>query len=351
MNDISKNIQEEDVEENSTDTALSDQVAPEEPSSNWITAVFLPFIKKYLWKFAVPLIALFLLFSLILKLEPANVLVSAVLKTETIDITVTNPDKMKLVLPRGLVETEAGSVCLTNITLLTMQAGHLIYTLLQGNGLAIATTGETRWIADETQGEMQSQDGVLISIMPNGECNWNGLMRLPVVGKIEAGDVASGDLTQDNFKPLLSGVLTIQGRAVEKVFGFISLSSFSFLPFEPGKLFNAGKFEIPAGSKLVGKDARFFGFLEIDITKNPHDRNAMRVTASSNTKELFVIAPAPRTASSQNSEPSTLTADTISMTFGTRLLGDPNLHLIFGGLSAILLLIGAIGRIAREESR
>ena len=191
----------------------------------------------------------------------------------------------------------------------------------------------------------RNPEGIFAEIGAVNDCAWQGLLRLPVAGGLSLGVTAAGDASIEEFYPLTQGRIHIQGRAVERVFGIIPLSLLGpFTPMEPGKLFEGGEFHIPAGSRLEGGPSRFFGFAEIELG-DPDLQTGLSVAASSNTREVWIHAPAPRTSRGDLDGPSSLEADVVSMTFVTRLTHDPNLHLLFGGFSALVLIGGVVSRL------
>ena len=291
-----------------------------------------------------PAIAIATFLLLIVTLDKPQVLASVEADTESVIVHVANQDQMRIVLPRALLLTDEGERCAEDITLRTEQGADVFFTVSGPGRLSIATSGPTAsQIAG--RGVVRSSDGVFAEIGAVGDCAWQGLLRLPVAGGLSLGVKAAGDASIEEFYPLTQGRIHIQGRAVERVFGIIPLSLLvPFTPMEPGKLFEGGEFHIPAGSRLEGGPSRFFGFAEIDLA-DTGSQTGLRVAASSNTREVWVHAPAPRTSRGDLDGPSSLEADVVSMTFGTRLTHDPNLHLLFGGFSAFVLIGGVVSRL------
>lgn len=289
------------------------------------------------------------LVGLVLTLDAPSVLVSGELETESAEIKVLNPDQMILELPLAATILDGVDVCAPNIRLSVARGAEVFLTLQPDGGFVLATGGETNWSSDLKSGQLREAEGAYFLVSPdNGDCKWRGRLRLPVVGELTAGMTATGEVTPSELRPLLSGHLTIHGRATERVFGVLPLSLFaSFTPIEPGKLFNAGTYDIPAGSRMEGGTARFAGFVDVDILPTGYASldNRMTLYVTTNARELSIFAPSPRLSNEVASgAPPTLLADTISMTFGARLANDPNLHVIFGGISALILIVGLLGR-------
>ena len=291
-----------------------------------------------------PAFAIVFFLLLIITLDKPQVLASVEADTESATVHVTNQDQMIIVLPRTMLLTDEGARCEDAVTLRAEQGADVFYTVSGPGRLSIATSGPT---ASQIAGKgvIRSSDGISAEIGAIKDCAWKGLLRLPVAGGLSLGVTAAGDASVEEFYPLTQGRIHIQGRAVERVFRVIPLSLLTpFTPMEPGKLFEGGEFHIPAGSRLEGGPSRFFGFAEIDLG-DAGLQTGLRVAASSNTREVWVHAPAPRTSRGDLDGPSSLEADVISMTFGTRLTHDPNLHLLFGGFSALVLIGGVVSRL------
>jgi|TARA_R110002020_G_scaffold83397_1_gene206997 hypothetical protein len=290
-----------------------------------------------------------LLVGLVLTLDSPSVLVSGELETESAEIRVLNPDQMILEIPLASTVMEGSDVCASNVRISVERGAEVFLTLQPDGSLVVATGGETNWSSDLSSAQIVEPEGAYFLVASSSEqCAWRGTLRLPIVGELTAGMTASGEISPAELRPLLSGRLTIHGRATERVFGFVPLSLFAaFTPIEPGKLFNAGAYNIPAGSRLEGGSARFAGFADVQIVspETALPGEGMILHVSTNARELSIFAPSPRLSNqTKGGAPPTLLADTISMTFGARLANDPNLHVIFGGISALILIVGLLGR-------
>lgn len=293
------------------------------------------------------------LLLLVMTLEEPSVLVAAELETESVEVRVRNPDQMIIELPRATADLQGEETCAEAIRFSVAQHSSIYMTAMPDGSAVIATGGPTRWTSQTIAGEIVEEEGAYFVVSAaEGDCSWSGRLRLPISGELTAGMTAAGDLAPSELRTLLSGQLKIYGRASETIFGIIPLSLLAgFTPLEPGKLFNAGSFDIPAGSRLEGGNARFWGFADLEITTDGDP--VIHVHASTNARELSIFAPAPRFARGGSEQSaSTLKADTLSMTFGTRLANDPNLHVVFAGLSAIFLILGLLlGRAAGHGGR
>ena len=271
---------------------------------------------------------------LLVTLPKPNVLVSASLETESVDIRVLNADEMTLRFPKAILD-DGAPVCRENLVVRVEPGGKLAFSRPEGEPLHIATEGMTQWSSgDGTSGS--SADGVYIEVTPEADCATDRpSFRLPAVGELSVGMIASGSSSGDDFLPITGGELTVYGRAVDPPFA--TRFAFGFLPLEPEKLYVASSFPVPAGSQVEGGDARFWGFISVDLEA----RSGLHLEASTNARELSLFAPAPKISGAVSSTRATaLEADRISMTLGAQLAGDPNLHLIFWAIAGLFAGVG-----------
>jgi hypothetical protein len=285
-----------------------------------------------------PLMLMLMLISslLLLVMLPApNVLVSASLESESVDVRVLSASEMMLSLPRAVVD-DGAPACRSEVAVRVEPGGRFAFSMQAGRPLHIATYGPTQWTSgDGASGS--APNGLYLEIAPEGECAFTGALRLPAVGELSVGMIASGSSSGDEFLPLTDGELTVYGRAVNPppLVKWI----FFFLPLEPEKLYLANTFPVPPGSQVEGGEARFWGFLEADIGGT----GGLHVEASTNARELNLMAPAPRASGDAVSARATaLEADRVSMTLGAQLAGDPNLHLIFWAIAGLFAGVGFV---------
>jgi hypothetical protein len=153
--------------------------------------------------------------------------------------------------------------------------------------------------------------------------------------------------------PVLSGQLTIYGRAVSSIIGIPleRLERITLVP--PHSLYVADTVAIPAGSQIGralspsidGKLAlaRWWGFADIDMTPTGNSERGILVEASTNASTLEVLPPAPPDLLSGFREVDAV--DTISLTLGAQLAGDPNLRWLLAITGGVVATGGALASV------
>lgn len=275
---------------------------------------------------------------ILVSLPKPNILVSADIRTETVETVVSNPSEAEFILPKAILLTSDHNSCLTNVRIRPGQDATVVFTQeLSGNWFA-AVEGDLSW-TDDNGPANTGVDGAVFLVSPaEGECTWTGRMRLPLAGSLAAGILVAGNQeAAEGLLPILEGRLTVYGRATERVLWFVPLAAFGWLlPLEPGKLYYADTFEIPSGSRVEAPDTRWWGFVDVNVhTEEPE----MWLHASTNARSVDLFAPAPK-QDRANARQSAFESDTVSLTLAARISGDPNLRWLFTIASFLLVLIG-----------
>lgn len=284
----------------------------------------------------------FLGFLVLVSLPRPNILVSADIRSDTIEMEVLNPSEAEFVLPKATLMTADDAPCLEDILVRPGQGSAVIYTLEMSGDWYAAVDGEVSW-RDSSGRVVNDPDGVVFALSSEPDaCRWSGRLRLPIAGSIAAGLLVAGNQEAgEELLPLIEGDLTVYGRATERIFWIIPLSLFEWiLPLEPGRLYYADTFKVPSGSRMQAPQARWWGFVDISVEG---DAPTMWLRASTNAPSVQIFAPAPKQSMSQDPEAS-FEADQVSLTLATRIGNDPNLRWLFAIASFLLVLVGLIAQ-------
>lgn len=300
------------------------------------------------WFFLICFLALIIL--TLATLPKPNVLVSASLSTETVALTVRDPEENTLRLAQASLSTDTmASACVTDMVA-RPEAGTIIYYTRNPDGsLTVSVTGAVSWRASNRDNE--KTDFLQLTVaQPDIVCSETdvdlSVIRLPVAGAMTAGIVAEGAIgTEEASSFLLGGSLDIYGRGVSRVLIFPVNLFGLVLPVEANKLYYAGSFSIPPGSAFGSVDARWWGFADVDLSDK---RSAIRIEASTNASSLTLQAPASFLA--EGSGPHGLKPDTISLTTGARLSNDPNLRWLFAAVSFLFAFLSLIVQLKRSRT-
>jgi hypothetical protein len=274
-------------------------------------------------------------------LPRANVLVAANIASDTIETRIRNPSEAEFILPRALLLGSAKDQCLDKVVVRPDQDSLLVVTAETDGSVYIVIEGRSSWRTETVSGSSDDGSAYLISAS-NPDCSWKGRARLPMAGSLAAGLLTAGNQESgEGLLPLTQGELTIYGRATETILWFVPLALLEpILPIEPGRLYLADTFTIPSGSRLESLDARWWGYIEMNISNGAAN---LSLNASTNADNIGLFAPAPRT-SREPGDGTAFEPDTVSLTFATRLGNDPNLRWLFGTFSILIVLIGLVAQ-------
>lgn len=279
---------------------------------------------------------------ILLSLPKPNILVSADIRTETIETVVYNPSEAEFTLPRARLLYSDEAPCLEDVLVRPGQGAIVVYTMELSEDWFAVVDGEVSW-REATGAISQSSDGVAFMLSADDEhCSASGRLRLPVAGSLSVGLLVAGNQEGgDGLLPILEGTLTVYGRAIEQILWGVPLTIFErVLPLEPGRLYYADKFVIPSGSRMETKEARWWGFVDVDLLPG---MSSMWLHASTNASSVALFAPAPKRSKVVTGQ-SAFEADEVSLTLAARISNDPNLRWLFAIASFLLVVIGLVSQ-------
>lgn len=282
-------------------------------------------------------------------LDAPNTMLSASVHTEVVELQVVNTAASTFALSRGRLESS--NACHESIVV-KPEVGALVTYARPGKGtLTVSVYGPAVWYdaARRQNGQVfQSADNLAFELRDREKegvipCPPEGRVRLPVQGVVTFGsDLAEIRDATTQQVALLSGKLTLYGRAMPKLLGV----PLDFGPLKADALYFSREIPVPGGSRIAtatrhpsdhadtNSDARWFGFA--DVVFGEGGPGAMTVEASTNARfvELYTPAPFHREAGGGGYRP-----DIISLSLGARLTGDPNLLWIYGLIAFFIALI------------
>ncbi len=228
----------------------------------WLNPAVLPRELRLLaWAFALLLIVLVLLVA-ITPPRPLT-LVAASVRAETLRLTVYNPDEASFRLPAARIDSSAGDdlfsalrarrtggACVRDIIVRPDQGDTVTYTREVGGPLIVRVEGALSW-RNRAALLGKSAEGAYIRLDPaDRSCFMQAHVRLPIAGAMTIGLVSAGEGTDGPSLPVLSGALTVYGRAVGSVLG-VSLRLLERLTLvQPQSLYLANTISLPAGSQI-----------------------------------------------------------------------------------------------------
>ncbi|MFT3997290.1 MAG: hypothetical protein QM667_07780 [Asticcacaulis sp.] len=283
---------------------------------------------------------------------PAPVtMMSASLRAETVQMVVNTPDEGAFSLP--MVRIGEDATCRHAVVVRPGVGAVVTYTREMGQSLVIGVTGPASWDDGERLLGRQG-DGEVSYFTVSADCGWAGTLRLPVAGQLSVGTLTAGADAQTRSMPLLAGEMHVYGRSIDSLFwGTVPVKGFEGLtPLEAGRLYLAYDQPLPPGSRLgraflatpggSTQTARWWGFVDVDMTAGGANERGMLIEAATNATALELYAPTPRpdTQKPDQGRPDSLEPDRISLSLGARLAGDPNVRWCLAVLGALALIIG-----------
>lgn len=314
----------------------------------WLSLSALPReLRLAAWGFVLLVIVLVLLVAL----TPPRplTLVAASVRAETLKLTVYNPDEASFRVPAARVDR----ACVRNAIVRPDQGDTVTYTREVGGPLVIRVEGRVSW-RSRTALLGKSGQGAYVRLDPaDRACFAPAHVRLPVAGAMTIGLVGAGDAADESSMPVLSGQLTVYGRAVASVLG-VSLQRLERLTLaQPQSLYLAETIALPAGSQIgrafsgsrSGPEiARWWGFVDADLTPGGASERGLLIEASTNASALEILPPAPRVPSGET-PPAASVADVITLTLGAQLAGDPNLRWLFGLAGGLIAVVSVLANV------
>jgi len=291
---------------------------------------------------------LILLFLIALSLPNPSTLMSVDAYIETIDIEVTHPAGSVIYLENAYHERRRE--CVSNITVYPAKGAIVTYTRITNGPLYVSVRGE---MIESFEGLNTSHSNSLSRFIIDNrsdDCKPNALVRLPANGVVSIGQEAifGADTTSPMF---LEGTISVYNRSLSMLFGVLPLD---WGPFEANALYLAEQFSVPSGSRLQyaksvsGEEARWWGF--VDVNFEQYASQSLQFRASSNALSIQLFAPAPSEALKPNTRVSaTENPELISMSFGSRLAGDPNLRWLYGIVVGIGFTVSLAGFFLQQE--
>lgn len=278
-------------------------------------------------------------------LPSPNTLVAASIRTETVELTVSNPDSAAFTMAKArlLAGNDGSEVCVENLTIRPQSRTRIYVTRPRNGDATIVIDGTSTYEA--TGAASKTSPFLQATVSAQGACAVDIGLRLPLNGNATIGIAETGSRSVGETSLVISeGELTIYGRATPSILG-IPVEWLKPIPMEGDRLYLANEFRLPAGSQLGSDTAEWWGYIDIDFDGAP----GMAFEGSTNAKSLSLVAPAPRAVRSVAASADALAADTISMTFGARLGNDPNLRWFFASVSFIMFFVSVIFQVIRTR--
>lgn len=266
--------------------------------------------------------------------EPRTIL-SLEARTEIVSVKIANPNAAAFRLTNAQVEIgRPQPLCLASV-LVRPQANAVVTYARDGIGEFFVTV-QGEYDVDTPEGGLAlTFDGPLRLFLAANAANCSsGPQELPANGILTVGAPAI-EVTEANGQSLdlLSGKVSVFGRAVSSLFGAVPLS---IRPFVPNALYFASDQPLIPGSMLFdAEDTNAPGpaFWRGTVRFATDDSvPGLYVSASANAAQVKLVAP---TISGGGSSET----DTVSLGLAARLAGDPNLRVLYWLLG--LLGIGA----------
>lgn len=308
----------------------------------------------------VPRAALFLVLAALVLLggslqgEP-NTMLAASVETEVIEINVINPAASAFVLPRARLAGQGR--CFEGVLVRPEAGSRLQYSRSRHGPLVVNVNGKAAWSHAGNRGAYEPATSLEFEVWVDKEdgatCNARPHVRLPIQGTVNIGsDLPEVHRADDRQLTLLSGKLLLYGRAVGDLFAI----PLTFGPLKPGALYFSQEFPLPGGSRIASarlkneggggeaEGSRWYGFA--DIADSADGAGAIAVQASTNARYVELYTPAPYRSETGDDS---YRADTISLSLGARLTGDPNLLWIYGLVAVFTTLLGLSEHLRRTK--
>lgn len=275
----------------------------------------------------------------IVTLPEQRVLIAGEMRVDTLATTIQNASESEYLLPVALVSTGYGqrSMCTEEIVI-RPESGTTVFVTQELSGrLSIAFDGPIHW---STLGQPATGNDVppTFVLSPTAAtCLWSEAIRLPIAGTLDVGLEVSG-LQEPGTQVLAlhSAKLSIFGRAIDRIFGFVpveQIARFVPLPLAANRLYPSGTFDVPAGSRLSAGDERWWGYLDA----RPESERGVTLMVNTAANSVDVFVPVPSNAGETAFEP-----EQVSLTLAARLAGDPNIVWLFGTFTAFAFFVGLI---------
>lgn len=305
-------------------------------------------ILSFVGNFAFILLAIVALIILLSLPEPRTVL-AVEAHTESVRQKIVSPDQSAFFITGGQTEifgsqaAETEAACSEDPTHVSPGVGSDVTYRRYQDGVLVVVVSAPATV--EAAGEviaLGTDQVARITVDPNSGCSIPSSLRLPLNGDLEIGQEPQIAL-DPSFVPAImsSAEITVYARAVERLF-FLPLN---FGPFEPGAFYVADGFPLPPSSHIDGAARLVDGKLERAVWWGNADlsfdegSNDMVVRAAVTANELSVNNLALFDASGSSAD--SPTGDRISLTLSARLLGDPNLRIIYAFIGFILIFRAA----------
>lgn len=270
--------------------------------------------------------------------EPATLFVLQA-ETESIDVTVVQPEAAQVTLARAEVITPKGGhelhQCLDGVVV-SAEAGAMVTYARQFTGpLFISVRGPFTWTSAGQEVPKAGEREMQFVLHPaSAHCGGPAELRLPANGQLLVGLESSIPPSPDDLF-LIKGHLKFYNRSTDRVFGV----NLKVRPFTANALYLTSEIDVPPGSRLDGAvdGAKKPAFWAGTIAVNPRDAG-MRLDATTTARSVQLWAPTAFSGGDSQrgagQEP-----DVISLSFASRISHDPNLLWIYG---LVATLFGAM---------
>ncbi len=262
-------------------------------------------------------------------------------QTEVMRVNVTNADAAAFVLRGASLDDDPA--CLPALTVSPARGAEIVYARSGNGALTVSVSGRVHWASPE-EALGSSDRGVRFTLSPASDCVAPARVRLPANGLLDVGrelSYASDPAIPDLL--LTEGVIRIYGRA----FGTGWLPS----PFGDGSLYQADEVAILPGSRVSNATAdkddplAWRGFVTVEM-----DPGAFGMTVDASTNAQWVRLYAPTSPSRLSRSASQHDADDLSLVLLARVVGDPNLRLVYAVLGALASFATLAGLLLRKET-
>lgn len=315
-----------------------------------------------------------------LSVRPTASLVTAEIQTEHFAYTPSIRERAIFSLPAARVENRTGVIrCVEDLSI-DLWTGEIPVRMVvrhyqfAPDRLELTFEGGQPGLTARDGSTIDFEDGYGVISVDGADdaCNGSEPFRLALLGEISVGQAGGPDV-------LRTASLRVFGRSARHFIGI----PLAVLPgLEPNALFSADEIELPAGSEILcaatwGKSAAaltsgaahgcpdvlhgrgaiastsWWGFADVSLDADRNGRDALSLSLASNADLILFTAPAPPPNSGAPSTASAAQAitnapDVVSLSLGSKIVGDPNLRILGG---ALLVVIGLAAGIVQVVSR
>lgn len=289
-------------------------------------------------------IAFILFFLLYIVSEVAlyspRTMISLKAETESLDFITTNSQASTLWFEKIFDKIE--NICLENLAVIVSNGTKINYSRQHREKLTVSIDGQMAITSGQDQTGKRTEFVRLVADPLHKTCPVDGIIRLPIGGLLTVGtDLSFPSQQGEASLLLLSGEVSVFGRATSSIFGVIPLN---WGPFEQDALYFVQKLDLPAGSKIQGvgitasNESRWWGYSDVDLRG---ESKSINLNATTNAHALEVYTPAPYWASTAKDAPSR--PDVVALSMSARLSGDPNMLWLYGLVVLLSTIFGGIG--------